>query len=570
MARRAGVALTVAALAAGCSEKQGPVGAPGGRDGVVLRYVTPSAQVVPAASPRLVTLALTIGRLGDDGETVPYANALLKATLEEGRGTLRSQFVPADSRGLAAFQVEMPAQSDRTRVIVSLERDARSFLPFEIVTAPVTVVELEVGGIQDLRPSAEGALLRFPAVADAEYFLIPYQTELERRADYRLLYQAPGDAIVGSLAPPKLPRGLAVGEGEMGHVHRGDIEPGGLVPAAGVAGAVNIKSCRIDADRLAPLRYLGESVAIYVDAPGDSHQARIDSIGRAFDEDIFPTNTMLFGPTTDFDDNDRVLVIMSPDLGLSGGVYCDGIRTQGIEVFYANWVPIDPIDRPLGTLAHEHQHVINAGHHVMSRGDIGDERWLNEGLSYAAEALHGYWGGSLQRVWQFLSGQNGGLSLLPLDYSTAFDDRYMMFLLYLWDRFGSPVFLNLGESGLAGVRNVEGVTGLAFDELLRDWFIAAAVSNRGLLQGSRYNYRTVDLHGMGEQIAACRCVPGSGFQGMTLEPLHLDATFNVTRTLDRADADYYRLPTIAGDDGHDVFFDTFGRMTVRLAIIRSK
>ncbi|MGH7558290.1 MAG: hypothetical protein ACREMD_11050 [Gemmatimonadota bacterium] len=525
---------------------------------------------MPAESPRVVTLAISIQRPGDDGGTVPFAGALLEATLDEGRGSLRSQFSMADSRGIADFQVEMPAGGDRTRIIVSLEQDARSFLPFEIVAAPVTPIEVEVGEIEELRPAAEGALLRFPAVADAEYFLIPYQTDLERRSDYRLLYQAPGDAIVGSLAPPDTPRGRAVGGEEAGHVRRGDIEPGGLAPAAGVAPAVNIKSCRIDADRVAPLRYLGEHVAIYVDAPPDSHQARIDSLGRAFDEDIFPTNTRLFGPTTDFDDNDRVLVIMSPELGVEGGVYCDTIRNRGMESFYANWIPTDPIDRPLSSLAHEHQHVINAGYHVVSRGDIGDERWVNEGLSYAAEALNGYWGGSLLRVWQFLSGQNGGLSMLPLDYDGTFDDRYMMFMLYVWDRFGPSSFLNLGESGLAGVTNVEGITDMPFEDLLRDWFIAAAVSNRGLIGGSRYNYTTVDLHGMEDQIAACGCVPGSRFQGMTLERLHLDATFNVTRTLNRADADYFVLPTGVGDRVHDVFFDAFGRTTVRIAIIRSR
>ncbi|MGH7563374.1 MAG: hypothetical protein ACREK5_03000 [Gemmatimonadota bacterium] len=558
------------ALAIGCSEKEGPVGAPGGRDGIVLRYVTPRAQVVPAEAPRVVTLAVSIQRPGDGGEAVPFAGALMEATLEEGRGSLTSRFSTADSRGVASFQVEMPAVGDRTRIIVTLEQDPRSFLPFEIVAAPVTPIEIEIGEIEELRPTAEGVLLRFPAVADAEYLLIPYQTDLERRSDYRLLFQAPGDAIVGSLALPDTPRGREVGGEEAGHVRRGDIEPGGLVPAAGIASAINIKSCRIDVERVAPLRYLGVHVAIYVDAPADSHQARIDSLGRGFDEEIFPTNTRLFGRTTDFDDNDRVLVIMSPELGVEGGVYCDTIRNRGMESFYTNWIPSDPIDRPLSSLAHEHQHVINAGYHVVSRGDIGDERWVNEGLSYAAEALNGYWGGSLLRVWQFLSGQNGGLSMLPLDYQGRFDDRYMMFMLYIWDRFGSTSFLNLGQSGLAGVANVEGVTGMPFEELLHDWFITAAVSNRGLIAGSRYNYETVNLQGMEEQIAACRCVPGSRFQGMTLEPLHLDATFNVTRTLNRADADFFVLPTGPADRMHDVFFDAFGRPTVRIAIVRSK
>ena len=560
--------LAAVALALGCSDKTGPVGAPGGRDGIILRYLTPSAQVVPSTTPRVVTLALTIQRPAEGGVTEPYAGALMQAALDEGRGRLRSQFSTADSRGLASFEVEMPAQVDRTRVTVTLQEDPRSFLPFEIVATGITPVALEAGGILELQPTAEGNLLRFPA-EDAEYTLIPYQTDLERRTGYRLLYQAPGDVMVGSLATAELAGGLAVGGGTTGQAHQG-IDAGGLTPAAGIAPALNIKSCRIDADRMAPLRYLGHHVAIYVDAPADSHQARIDSLGRAFDEDIFPTNGRLFGPTTDLDGNGRVLVIMSPELGVDGGVYCDSVRLRGVEAFYANWIPVDPIDRPLSTLAHEHQHVINAGYHLASRGAVGDERWLNEGLSLAAEALNGYWGRPLSRIWSFLGGQNGGLTMLPLDYGEIFDDRYMMFLLYLGDRFGSLTYRKLGESGLAGVSNVERVTGLPFHELLRDWFITVAVSNQGLLDDPRYNYLTLNLQGMEEEIAACSCVPGSRLEGMTLERLHLDATFNITRTLDRADADYFRLRTEAGGRDFDVYFDAFGKTTVRMAVIRSE
>jgi hypothetical protein len=312
------------------------------------------------------------------------------------------------------------------------------------------------------------------------------------------------------------------------------------------------------------------SVAIYVDAPRDQHQARIDSIGRAFDERIHPTNTRLFGPTTDLDLNGHLLVIMSPELGTRGGIYCDTIRTLGVESFYANWVPSDPIDRPLATLAHEHQHVINAGLHLTRTGAVGDEQWLNEGMSYAAEALNGYWTGSLLRLWQFTSGQNGGLSMLPLDYVEAFNHQYMMFALYLGDRFGPVTYRNLGLSGRRGVDNVEGVTGMPFEELLRDWFIAAAVTNLDLIQDPRFNYRTVDLHGMAEEIGGCGCLPGDRFRGMTLEELHLDAAFNITRTLDRADADYYRLALGPSERVEDVYFDAFGRTTVRMAVIRTR
>lgn len=559
----------MALLALACSEKQGPVGAPGGRDGIVLRYVTPRAQVVTSSTPHVVTLALSVSRTGGDGETVPFAGALLEAALDEGRGTLRTHFEPADSRGIAAFQLEMPAQGDRTRVIVSLERDARSFLPFEVVSTSVVPVEAGIGEIQDLRPPAEGAILRFPAEPGAEYVLMPYQTDLDRRTGYRLLYQATGDVLTGSLEIPPLPRDPGPAGDGTGDVRRGDIDPAGLTASAALPLAVNIQSCGIEADRMAPLRYDGESVAIYVDAPADQHQARIDSIGRAFDETIHPTNTRLFGFTTDLDLNGHLLVIMSPELGTNGGIYCDTIRTLGVESFYANWVPSDAIDRPLATLAHEHQHVINAGHHLKTTGSIGDEPWLNEGMSYAAEALNGYWSGALLRLWQFTGGQNGGLSMLPLDYADTLNHQYMMFALYLGDRFGSVTYRNLGQSGLRGVRNVEGVTGMSFEEILRDWFIAAAVTNLDLIGGSRFNYRTVNLQGMAEEIARCDCLPGDRLRGMTLEDLHLDASFNVTRTLDRADADYYRLALPPESRVEDVFFDAFGRTTVRMAVIRT-
>lgn len=560
----------LALLALACSEKQGPVGAPGGRDGIVLRYVTPKAQVVASSNPQVVTLALSVSRAGDDGEMVPFSGALLEATLDEGRGMLRNHFATADSRGIADFQLEMPAQADRTRVVVTLERDARSFLPFEIVSTAVVAVEPAVGEIQEIRPPSEGVILRFPAAPGAEYVVMPYQTDLDRRTGYRLLYQVIGDVLTGSLEIPPLPRGLGPAQDGPSDVRRGAIDPAGLTASAQLPSAVNIRSCGIEVERLAPLRYDGESVAIYVDAPLDQHQARIDSLGRAFDEQIHPTNTRLFGPTTDLDLNGHLLVIMSPELGTGGGIYCDTIRSLGVESFYANWIPSDPIDRPLATLAHEHQHVINAGHHLKTTGAVGDEQWLNEGLSYAAEALNGYWTGSLLRLWQFTSGQNGGLSMLPLNYADAFNHQYMMFALYLGDRFGSVAYQNLGRSGRRGVDNVEGVTGMPFEDLLRDWFIAAAVTNLELIQDPRFNYRTVNLHGMAEEIGTCGCLPGDRLRGMMLEDLHLDAAFNITRTLDGADADYYRLVPVPEARGADVFFDAFGRPTVRMAVIRTR
>jgi hypothetical protein len=307
-----------------------------------------------------------------------------------------------------------------------------------------------------------------------------------------------------------------------------------------------------------------------VDAPADEHQARIDSIGRAFDESIYPRNADLFGVVSDLDGNGVVFVVMTPELRDVDGVYCDSIRRVGTEALFLTWNDEHPLDRVLATLTHEHQHLINATHHVASDGNVGDERWVNEGLSLAAEALHGYWRESLIRLWEFLNGQNGGLSMLPLDYVPAFDNRYMAFFLYLEDRFGPGALKALSTSGRRGIDNVEFVTRMPFEDLLRDWFVALAVSNRGITDEPRYTYHSVDLMGMTEEIAECACSPVDTFTGMRLEPLHLTTTFDVSRMLDRSDADYYRLlpPEGSSETTYDVYFDAYGREFVELAVAR--
>ncbi|MFN2383638.1 MAG: hypothetical protein ABR559_05175 [Gemmatimonadota bacterium] len=563
-------------LLAACGDGEGPLGFPGGRDGTVLQYVTPRLQVVSAGAPTTVTLRLVVLREARNGALTPLAGARLRATRDRGQGGLASPVLTTNARGEATVEIAMPAGADKTMVTVALEDDRRSYLPFDVVSAPVVPVTVPVGAIRELDVPRDGALLRLAVAPGSEYIVIPHQTDRERSGvPYRLLFAgdapSPGSVATGAAALAE-PFARAELETETGHVVAGAIDPGGLELAAGVPGAVNIKSCRITADRLAPLRYRGRNVAIYVDAPFDAHQARIDSLGQAFDDDIVPTNTALFGQMSDLDGNGLVYIIMSPELQDHGGSYCDSIRNVRVEAFYAAWNPTDPIDRPLATLAHEHQHVINAGHHFRTRGDIGDERWLNEGMSYAAEGLHGYWAGALVRVWQFLNGQNTGLSQLPLEYATGFNDEYMMFLLYLRDRFGSGTYLALGLSGRKGDSNVERVTGVAFEDLLRDWFVASAISNRGVTDDPRYNYTSINLHGMAAEIAACRCIPLTRFGGMALEPLLLSTPFDVLRSLDRADADYYQLVPAPGAGARtiDLYYDAYGRQTVGLILVRTR
>ncbi len=564
----------VAGAIAACSDAGGPVGSPGGRDGLQLVYATPRLRVVPTDGPRRVRIGLVVRRQSDGGGSEPLPDARLVVAREEGRGVPAAEAVVTGPEGLASVDIEMPASPDLTRIVFRMESDAGSYLPFDIVSAPVFQMDLAAGQVVDrLDVPKGGAILRFRLDADADVILIPYETDPDRSgAAYRILYQGstPGPAAAAFGAdPPRLPQALAP-RAEAGDVVEGGPADRRVLEPAAVPQSLDIASCMVSASRKAPLRYLGTRIALYVDVPPGEHQARIDSIGRAFDESIYPRNADLFGVASDLDGNGVVFVIMTPELRDVDGVYCDSIRRVGTEAFFLGWDDGHPLDRVLGTLTHEHQHLINATHHVASDGAVGDERWVNEGLSLAAEALHGYWRESLIRLWEFLNGQNGGLSMLPLDYVPAFDNRYMAFFLYLEDRFGPGALKALSTSGRRGVDNLEFVTGMAFEDLLRDWFVAVAVSNRGITDDPRYTYRSVDLMGMTEEIAGCECSPVETFTGMRLESLHLSTTFDASRMLDGADADYYRLlpPPGSSETTYDVYFDAFGREFVEIAAAR--
>lgn len=578
---RSWVAVLALVLVTGCGESDGPVGAPGGRNGIQMRYVSPRIQALPAGVSNTATIALEVRRSREDGTSIPLSGAILRVERETGDGRPSASRLVTDERGIARFEVTMPERPDRTAITVLMADDRGSFLPFGVVTAPVRDIDLEAGAVSESIDGAGGAILRFRAPADGEYVLVPMHFDPDRTGiGYRFLYQAPDDdgarAAFG-VEPPARPHRVFPTAVEEGHVVADPLRPTALEASGAIASSVNIRSCRIDVDREAPLRYLGRYVALYVDAPEDEHQARIDSLGRAFDERIHPRNTQLFGPTGDRDGNGVVLVVMTPELrGIRGeaigGVYCDTIRQRGLEAFHTGWSPTDPIDRSLATLAHEHQHVINAAHHASTTGTIGDVRWLNESMSLAAEALNGYWGTPMVRVWQFLNGQNGGLSMLPLDYRTAFDDEYMMFGLYLGDRFGEDVYRRLGENGRSGVSNVEYVTGASMRSVLRDWFLANAVSGMETEDASGLQYTTLDLRDMREEIARCACVPIQRLEGMRSEPLPLDLSFDVFRMFDRFDADYWRLIPVhaSGVGTYDVYFDAFDLPGVELTIVRTR
>ncbi|HET6361788.1 MAG TPA: hypothetical protein VFH11_06995, partial [Gemmatimonadota bacterium] len=209
------VAVTCLAVACvACSDGGGPVGSPGGRDGLDLVYATPRLRVVPTDGPRRVRIGLIVRREGVDGGSEPFPDARLVIAREEGKGVPAAEAVITGPEGLASVDVEMPPTPDLTRIVFRMEEDAGSYLPFDIVSAPVVETDLAPGQIVDrLDVPKSGAILRFRLDADADVILIPYETDPDRSgAAYRILFQGttPGPAAAAFGAdPPRLPQALA-------------------------------------------------------------------------------------------------------------------------------------------------------------------------------------------------------------------------------------------------------------------------------------------------------------------------------------------------------------------------
>jgi hypothetical protein len=157
-----------------------------------------------------------------------------------------------------------------------------------------------------------------------------------------------------------------------------------------------------------------------VNAPANGFtDADFASIANEFDNLIYPVDTDYFGAPTDIDQNGRVYILFTPQInkltprdakGIFAGFFFAGdyyprtgtnscAESNGAEVFYL-LVP-DPTGQysiastrtqawelARGTVAHELQHMINAGRRYQSRQQF-EAIWLDEGLAHFAEEAVG-------------------------------------------------------------------------------------------------------------------------------------------------------------------------------------
>lgn len=286
-------------------------------------------------------------------------------------------------------------------------------------------------------------------------------------------------------------------------------------------------------------RYVGDRAALFVDedAPsGGLDEQDLALFSARFDDFIHPSVTSSFGSESDLDDNDRVIILLSPAVnaltprgstGFVGGFFfgvdllseAEG-SNQG-EIFYTlvpdpDGIYSDPRSREdilevvPAILAHEFQHMVHFNQRVLILDAEANEAvWLSEGLAQYAEELVArayqdqgdsegvalFRGGIIDRSRRYLSQPQAVSVVVSVGQGTLAErGGGYLHVAYLADRFGEDIVGALARTTRTGVTNVEAESGTDWPLLLSDWWAATWLDGPGVETGP-LTYPTIDLRG---------------------------------------------------------------------------
>jgi hypothetical protein len=492
---------------------------------------------LPTLAPRFLTpCALLILAACTDGPVAPppvevSCDSPTSVTLAPGE----FKIVDPLAQG-ACVQLPAAAAGGAEHLYVALAAAGRETstgvsVGYTLAAAPPEAATAAAAGTAHPSLSAAAADLPGARVFQAPTPADAFHARLRERE--RLISESPGAAITATLgAPPVL-----------------------IPPAPGSQRTFKIcatTDCVNFVNVTATALHVGRKAAIYLDntvPAGGYTQADIDSVGNLFDDYLYPIDTTAFGRESDIDGNGVVAVLLTDQVNqLSASCNAAGSVILGYffgadlepsqngsnagEVFYG-LVP-DPgnssctITKAYAkihlapTFIHEFQHMISYNQHVLVRGGLSEDVWLNEALSHLAEQL-----GAMQIpdplctddsgvhscASQFLQSniQNGyrylrdveATPLIETSQSTgALAERGANWLFIRWlvdqfssDPLGTAFTRQLDATSALGSANVAQATGEPFPTLVTQWQLANYLDHLpGFTPASpRLQYRTIDL-----------------------------------------------------------------------------
>lgn len=291
---------------------------------------------------------------------------------------------------------------------------------------------------------------------------------------------------------------------------------------------------QLDGENFTPatgrLRFLGRHLGIYVDTSTSTAltDAQVGQLGALFDDDLYHTGVESFGPESDIDRNERVLVFMTPRVNalvpaadcaakgfVTGFFYGRDLlpslaNSNAGEIFFSlvpdpgghyscSHAASDVMRYVPGTFVHEFQHMISFFHHAVARAGDSEEHWVNEGLSHIAEELasrvfekrypaplgrstltqlfpdsaSGFISPQMLNSYIYLNNP-AAHSVTTFSGSGSIEERgaAWLFLRWLGDQKGESIYQRLVQTSTTGVANIEARAGEPFARLFGDFSIA--------------------------------------------------------------------------------------------------
>jgi len=358
-------------------------------------------------------------------------------------------------------------------------------------------------------------------------------------------------------------------------------------------------------------------------------QAEMDAITNEFDNVTYPTDAAYFNTPTDFDGNGHIIMLFTgqvnkltpanspPGTGFVGGFFFAGdffptvdtpqaqgcAESNGAEIFYL--LSPDPgglkfgNDRSAssvrqgtrGTIAHEFQHMINAGNRFVNPAvNAFEATWLDEGLAHFAEDAVGrvsrgfgdlemldfnkllpctqcaesndfnaFFLQNLARLtfWMDKPDKSSPLSK-EADTSLAVRGAAWAILRYAADNYSNSdprAFTRKLVAGPdTGLKNFNAATKVPVDTAVKDWLISmfdpAHLSTPVANLNAKYSLRSYNLHSVMGPVARSVLQNQSIIYPLAVKPIG-SGSDNFSATNRSGTGTYYRLTVAAGYSKRD-------------------
>jgi hypothetical protein len=229
----------------------------------------------------------------------------------------------------------------------------------------------------------------------------------------------------------------------------------------------------------ATLRVVSEHAYWYLDDQVNVPLRDLEASARTFEERVRPAVVGNFGDiwSPGVDGDPRLIVLHTTLVGAAGYYSSKDEFTRQVhphsnlgEIIYMDTRHLPPgTDAYAGVLAHELQHAVHWNQ------DVGEEAWVNEGLSEVAAELAGY---PSQFVSGFLWRPETQLNWWPDQIGTAAPHygASALFFIYLSQRYdgldGLGQVVNEQLDGARGVDVYLSRQGTSFEAVFQDWVVA--------------------------------------------------------------------------------------------------